>query len=138
MIVARQISQLETTEKRQAIKSYTDLEVFQLAYSLILLIHKTTLDFSKFEQFGLGEQMRRASRSICANLAEGHAKRLLSAPEFKRFIMIAYGSAEEMRLWLRLSIDLGYVSASDGENFINQYTSVGRMLYRLHQNWKKL
>ena len=56
------------------IKSFEDLAVFQRAYALSLVIHKVSLGFPKHEQFGFAEQIRRASKSICANIAEGFGK----------------------------------------------------------------
>ena len=56
------------------VRSFHDLDVYQKAYQLSLDIHKATLGFPKLEQFALADQMRRASKSICANLAEGFAK----------------------------------------------------------------
>ena len=69
------------------IKSFEDLEVFQRAYKVSLEIHKESLLFPQKEQYGLGEQLRRASKSICANIAEGFAKQGYSSKEFLRYIM---------------------------------------------------
>jgi len=71
--------------------SFEELEVFQRAYKLSLEIHRLSLEFPKREQYGLGEQIRRASKSICANIAEGFAKQSFSVQEFKRYISIAVG-----------------------------------------------
>jgi four helix bundle protein len=72
-------------DERRPIKSFEDLDVFQRAYALSLIIHKASLAFPKVEQFGLAEQVRRASKSICANLAEGFGKQRDSSAEFKGF-----------------------------------------------------
>jgi four helix bundle protein len=80
-------------------KSFEDLAVFKLAYRLSLEIHRASLDFPAIEQRALAEQIRRASKSICANLAEGFGKQVASPPEFKRFLAMAIGSADEMRVW---------------------------------------
>jgi four helix bundle protein len=79
-------------------KSFEDLAVFKLAYRLSLEIHRASLDFPAIEQRALAEQIRRASKSICANLAEGFGKQVASPPEFKRFLAMAIGSADEMRV----------------------------------------
>jgi four helix bundle protein len=50
---------------------FEDLAVFKLAYRVSLEIHRASLNFPAVEQYGLGEQIRRASKSICANIAEG-------------------------------------------------------------------
>ena len=56
------------------VKTFKDLEVYRRAYALSLDVHRATLAFPKAEQYALGDQMRRASKSICANLAEGFAR----------------------------------------------------------------
>jgi 23S rRNA-intervening sequence protein len=53
---------------------FEDLAVFKLAYRLSLEIHRASLSFPAVEQYALGDQLRRASKSICANLAEGFGK----------------------------------------------------------------
>ncbi len=68
-------------------KSFEDIEVFQRAYKASLIIHKTTLKFPAIEQYALGDQLRRASKSICANIAEGCGKQKNSKAEFKRFCL---------------------------------------------------
>ena len=94
-------------------QSFEDLEVFQRAYRLSLEVHHKTLTMPKIEQYGLAEQMRRSSKSICANLAEGYGKRASKA-EFKRYISIAIGSSDERRVWSRYCFDLGYISEEGG------------------------
>ena len=85
-----------------AVRSFEQLEVFQRAYRISLDIHRVSLKFPREEQRGLGEQVRRASKSICANVAEGFGKQSQSVAEFRRFLRIAMGSADEMRVWLAL------------------------------------
>ena len=88
--------------------TFEDLEVFQRAYKVSLEIHKKSLCLPKNEQYGLADQMRRASKSIAVNLAEGYGKRRSKA-EFTRYRQIALGSADEMRVWVRYLYDLGYI-----------------------------
>src|SRR5712692_4913528 len=91
------------------IKTYKDLDVFQLSYQLALKISKVARSFPGPEQFELARQLRRAARSIPANIVEGWAKRS-SAAEFKRYLQVAIGSCDEARMWLEMSRDEGYVS----------------------------
>ena len=84
-----------------AVKSFEDLEVFQRAHRLSLEIHRESLKFPKLEQYALADQVRRASKSIPVNISEGFGKQRGSAAEFKRFLRIATGSADEMRVWVR-------------------------------------
>ena len=74
------------------VRSFRDLDVYQRAYRVSLDVHKVTLGFPKMEQYALANQMRRASKSICANIAEGFAKQRASPAEFRRYLMIAVGS----------------------------------------------
>ncbi len=89
----------------------------------------------KTEQYSLADQMRRASRSICANLAEGFAKHHSSNAEFKRFIAMAIGSSNEMIVWLDFCIDLKYTDEKVALPLKQEYTEIGKMLYKLSQNW---
>ena len=73
---------------------FEDLGVFQRAYKLSLEIHKMSLTMPQIEQQALADQVRRASKSICANLAEGFGKQSQSKAEFRRFILMAIGSAD--------------------------------------------
>ena len=118
------------------IKSFEDLEVFQRAYKLSLEIHKLSLEFPQREQYGLGEQIRKASKSICANIAEGFAKQRYSAKEFKRYIMIAVGSSDEMRVWIRYCLDLEYISEETWKYWRDEYKEISKMLSGLGRSWK--
>ena len=77
-------------------KSFEDLEVFQRAYRLSLDVHRKSVKLPGIEQQALGDQIRRASKSICANVAEGYGRQNRSKAEFKRFLAMAIGSADEM------------------------------------------
>ena len=109
------------------VKSFEDLVVFQRAYKVSLEIHKVSTGFPKMEQYGLAEQIRRASKSIPAKLAEGYGKRRSKA-EFKRFIQMSIGSADEMRVWLRYCLDLKYVSEKQWEQWKTEYSEIAKML----------
>lgn len=124
------------TEDRQKIKSFEDLVVFQLAYKISLEIHQCSLGFPKIEQYGLADQIRRASKSICANVAEGFGKQNFSVKEFKRYIAIALGSSDEMRVWLRYCLDLQYITEAEWIHWKNSYTEISKMLQGLHRSWK--
>ena len=108
-----------------------ELEVFQRAYALSLEVHRASLDFPRIEQFALADQVRRASKSICANLAEGFGKQRQSRAEFHRFLMMAIGSADEMQVWSLYCRDLGYVGADAAERWRGEYREIARMLQGL-------
>ena len=110
------------------------LNVFQKAYELSLAIHKRSLSFPKFEQMELASQMRRSSKSICANLGEGMGKQM-SAKDVLRFLRTAVGSCDETRIWLKYAVDLGYVSAEEYQMLHERYCEVGKMLTGLIKSW---
>ena len=124
------------TEDRQCITSFEDLEVFQKAYRNSLEIHKKSQEFPDKEQYGLADQIRRASKSICANLAEGYGRHNHSAKEFKRFIWMAIGSSDEMRVWLRYCLDLHYISEAEWRHFRDSYKEISKMLQGLQRSWR--
>ena len=110
-----------------------ELEVFGRAYRVSLEVHRASLEFPRIEQFALADQVRRASKSICANLAEGFGRQQQSKPEFRRFLMMALGSADEMQVWTMYCRDLGYVGADMAERWQGEYREIARMLSGLHR-----
>ena len=109
-----------------------DLEVFKRAYRLSLELHRASLDFPRIEQFGgLADQLRRASRSVCGLMAEGAGRQHGSSREFSRYLTMAVGSAEEVRLWCRYCADLGYVEAVRAEGWRGECRQIIRMLQGL-------
>ncbi len=97
-----------------------------------LAVHRQSLKFPKIEQCAVGDQVRRASKSVCANIAEGFGKQRQSAAEFKRFIMMAMGSADEMRVWSRYCYDLGYIDEQTWRHWRDEYQQIAKMLHGLH------
>ena len=121
----------------EAIRSFEDLQVFQRAYRTSLDIHRASLGFPRIEQYALADQVRRASKAICANLAEGFAKQRRSPAEYRRFLQMAIGSADEMRVWLRYCLDLGYIDEPTWQQWRDDYQEIARMLTGLHAAWQR-
>ena len=109
-----------------------DLDVFKRAYKLSLELHRARLNFPKIEQFaGLGDQLRRSSKSVCGLIVEGRGRQAASVREFSRYLAMAVGSAEETKLWLRYAGDLGYIETEQSEVWREETTQVIRMLQGL-------
>lgn len=113
--------------------SVTDLQVFQRAYRVSLEVHRVSLELPKIEQYALADQIRRASKSICANLVEGFAKKAHSQAEFRRYLLMALGSSDEMQLWSSYCKDLGYVKDDVISRWQDEYTAISKMLQGLIQ-----
>jgi four helix bundle protein len=117
------------------IRTYRDLEVFKESYAAALDVSKLVKRFPIYEQAELARQLRRAARSIPANIVEGWAKRL-SAPEFKRYLQVAIGSCDEVGMWLAMSKDEGYLPELNFRSYRERYNKIGIMLASLWRNWK--
>ena len=106
------------------------LNVYAKSYKAGLAIYEMTKAYPDEEKYGMTSQMRRASTSIPLNIAEGYAKRS-SQEEFKRFLLMAIGSANEMRVLLDFSKDLGYITEEKHEKASKEYDEIGKMLTAL-------
>ncbi len=117
--------------RHRKVVSFEDLEVFQRAYRLSLEVHRRSLGFPAIEQRVLADQLRRASKSICANIAEGYGRQKRSKAEWKRFLWMAIGSCDEMRVWVRYALDLGYIEEAVWQRWRDEYQTIVRMLQSL-------
>ena len=115
------------------VPAFEKLEVFRKAYRLSLDVHRKSLEFPSVEQYDLARQIRRATKSICANIAEGFGKQRQSPAEFKRYLMVAMGSADEVRVWLRYCFDLGYLDEQTWILWREAYHEIARMLQGLYK-----
>ena len=111
---------------------YKDLQVYEMSYKAALAVYKMVAKYPESEKYGITSQMQRASTSIPLNIAEGYAKKE-SQTEFKRFLKMAIGSANEMNVLLDFSKDLGYIEESQYEKANNEYEKIGKMLNKLIQ-----
>lgn len=118
------------------VKTFEDLIVYQRAYKASLEIHKVCVSLPEKERYCLEDQMRRASRSICANIAEGFSRQRSSGADYKRYLLMAIGSSDEMRVWLMYCIDLGYMSKDQSQLLRQEYSKVSKMLQGIHSKWQ--
>ena len=126
----------QRTERRdEMIQDYEDLKVYQSSYALSLKVYELTKAMPKSEAYGMIGQARRASLSIPLNIAEGYGKRE-SAAEFRRYLMMAKGSCNEMKVIADFCKDLGYIDPKAHEELKNSYDEIGEMLHGLITKWK--
>lgn len=112
-------------------QSFEDLLVWKKAHQYVLGIYRITREFPREEMFGLVNQMRRASASITANIAEGFVR--IGQKDKLHFYNISQGSLEETRNFVILSKDLGYISEEDKLNLLDSASEVSRMLNAYRQ-----
>ena len=123
------------TKAGNRVSSFEDLEVFQRAYRVSLEIHQESLQFPRIEQHAMADQVRRASKSICANIAEGFAKQRRSSAEYRRYLLMAIGSADEMRVWIRYCLDLDYIDDATSSRWREEYIVIAKMLQVIYTRW---
>ena len=117
------------------IKSFKDLEVCNLSHKVAMDIFFQTRKFPKEELYSLTSQIVRSSRSISSNIVEGWAKHVYEN-KFNVHLVDAPGSAAETQNWILFAKDCGYITIEEFESFSDRSDQVGRMLTKLHQNWK--
>lgn len=102
------------------------LIVWKRSHVLVLKIYEITKEFPREEQFGLTSQIRRAAISVPSNIEEGKARG--SNKEYKRFLLMARGSLEEVKYQLLLARDLDYIDESKYRKVLELAKEVGRLL----------
>ena len=107
-------------------QDFRNLSVWQHARRLTKSVYETTAHFPGSEEFGLKSQMRRATVSICSNIAEGCGRR--GDREFRRFLDIAMGSACELECEIILSFDLAFITEVVQEELLDALIQIKRML----------
>jgi four helix bundle protein len=122
-------------KENTTIKTYRDLIVYQLSYKLAMEIFEITKKFPKEEIYSIVTQIRKSSRSVPANIAEGWAKRRYENV-FIRHLNDSNGSCEETKVWLDFSKDCKYILIDAHTRLLNEYNRVGAMLNSLMGNWK--
>lgn len=111
------------------IQSYRDLKVWQIGMDLAEECYLVTRKFPKEETYGITSQIRRASASIPANIAEGHGRK--TRKEYIQFLYIAQGSLKELETHLILSKRVKLSSSDIIDSLLNQCESVGKLLSAL-------
>ena len=109
--------------------SFEDLEVWKKSCKLVVKLYNLLRDC---RDYGLKNQMLRASISIPSNIAEGSERN--SIPDFQRFLNIAKGSAAELRTQVYISQEVKVFSKSDAKELIQELKSISKMLQALHNS----
>ena len=127
--LAVKMYQQKVKQMEQGVKS---LRVYQLAYELAMKIFIISKDFPKEERYALTDQIRRSSRSVCSNLAEGYRKRIYPR-HFTAKLTDADGECSETLVWVDFAKDCQYISVEMHQELTDSYHSVGSMLGKMRR-----
>ncbi len=120
-------------------KSYTDLEIYKLAYKLAIDVHKLSLQLPKYELYEQGSQVRRSSKRIKDTIAEGFGRRRYKV-EFIRYLIFAQASCDEVSSQLNMISDI-YFPDKPLTKLMNEYDILGKKINKFIQyvenNWNK-
>lgn len=109
------------------IKTHKDLQVFQTAFQSALALHKVSLSFPSEEKYSLTDQVRRSSRSVCANIGEAFRKRRYPK-SFIAKLSDSEAEAAETQIWLDFALAFGYI---DNEKHAMLYDKYDHILSQL-------
>ena len=109
------------------IHDFRQLRVYSAAFDAAAEVHTLTASFPVDERFGLTDQLRRATRSVCANLAEAWRRRR-SAKHFVAKLSDADAEAAEVTVWLDFALRFGYLTPNKHGDLIDSYDHISRQL----------
>lgn len=113
-------------------KRVQDLDVYKLAFEAAMKIFEITKSFPSEEKFSLIDQIRRSSRSVCTNLAEGWRKRKYKAV-FVNKLLDAAQEAAETQTWLEFSLRCNYLKDNIFEELYEKYEHIFAMLNNMEK-----
>ena len=118
------------------IKSFTDLNVWKESHKLVLMVYKITGTFPSKETYSLIDQMRRAASSDTANLAEGFGRQTYR--EKAQFYYLAQGSLLELKNFILIAKDVGYLEPDDFSSLVEQSNLTHQLLQGFIQKTKSI
>jgi four helix bundle protein len=123
-------------ERKQVLTHFRDLEVYQRAFKAAMKIFQMTKEFPADERFSLVDQIRRSSRAVCSNLAEGWRKRRYPAV-FMNKITDSMQEASETQCWLEFCQGCAYLKEESFQRLDQEYEEIIAMLNAMERNAAK-
>jgi four helix bundle protein len=123
----------DSSARTRLVKRHTDLDVYCRAFDVAMRIFELTKKFPKEETYSLTDQIRRSSRSVCANLAEAWRKRRYEAA-FVAKLGDSEAEAAETQTWIQFAVRCEYLSRDIGEEIFREYDAVLGMLISMITN----
>ena len=115
------------------IQSHRDLEVYQLAFEAAMEIFEMTKSFPREERYSLTDQIRRSSRSVCANIAEAWRRRRYEG-SFVHKLNDAEAEAAETQTWLEFAVKCDYLEAEIARPLYEVYDRIlGKLVVMIRQ-----
>ena len=109
------------------VKTHEDLEVYQIAFKMAMEIFELSKQFPVEEKYSLTDQIRRSSRSVCANLGEAWRKRRYKAA-FIAKLSDCEAEAAETQVWIQFSVQCGYLNRESGREIYRKYHHIIAMI----------
>lgn len=109
--------------EKKRIQSHEELDVYRLSFEAAMKIFERSRSFPVEERYSLTDQLRRSSRSVCANLAEAWRKRRYEAA-FVSKLCDAEAEAAETQTWIRFAIECGYLNKQSGQELHETYDRI--------------
>ena len=109
--------------EKKLIKTHRDLQVYQVGFDTAMQIFKESKAFPSEERYSLTDQVRRSSRSVCANIAEAWRKRRYEA-SFVSKLSDAEAEAAETQVWIEFAVECAYLDAKTGEALLISYENI--------------
>lgn len=110
-------------------QKFEDIQVWQKARQATKRIYETTKNHEFSKDFGLANQVRRASVSVMSNIAEGNGRK--TNKDFANFLVMSHGSAGEVQSHLYVALDLGYINHDEFSELYNSFDEISRMTMSL-------
>ena len=123
-------------ERKGKIRHFRDLEVYRRAFDAAMVIFQVTKKFPAEEKYSLVDQIRRSSRSVCANLSEGWRKRKYEAV-FRNKITDSMMEASETQCWLEFCLACHYIKQDVFDKLDNEYEQLIAKLNSMEMNAEK-
>lgn len=116
-----------------AAKNFKEIRVYKLAFELAMEIFEITKTFPREEKYALIDQVRRSSRSVCANIAEAYRKRIYPA-HFVTKVSDADTENSETGVWLDFSLSCNYIGQEKHSRLTERNQEIGRLLHHMLTN----
>ena len=127
---------MRETERKTKIVKHTDLEVYDKAFESAMQVFRLSKDFPDEERYSLTDQIRRSSRSVAANIAEGWRRRRYPAA-FVNKLNESEAEAAETQTWLQFAVDCEYLGADKARPLYQAYDSLIAMLVKMENSPEK-